>query len=140
MTHPAFNACLNGLCAVLLLGGYVAIKSGRRSLHIRLMVAAVVVATAFLVSYVIYHISYGATPYAKRDWTRPVYLAILLTHIVLAAVNVPLVIVTVLRAAKGRFDAHKRIARWTFPSWMYVSVTGVVIYLMLYEWGGSVAS
>ena len=130
---PAVNAVLNSLCALCLCGGYLAIRRGNRELHIRLMVTALSLAALFLVSYLIYHFRHGATKYPLDDWTRPVYLAILLTHTVLAVVNVPLVIVTVVRAARRQFDRHRKIARWTLPIWLYVSVTGVVIYLMLYR-------
>jgi len=129
---PTLNAILNAASAVLLVAGYVAIRRRNWRLHMRLMIAALVASALFLTSYLIHHALHGSTPYARRDWTRPLYLGILLTHTMLAAVNVPLVIVTVVRAAKGRFEAHRRIARWTLPNWLYVSVTGVVIYLMLY--------
>ncbi|MHC4547409.1 MAG: DUF420 domain-containing protein [Planctomycetota bacterium] len=130
---PAVNAALNSTSALLLCLGYLAIRRQRRILHAGLMIAALLVSVLFLVSYLVYHFHHGATPYARYDWTRPLYFTILGTHTVLAVVNVPLVVVTVYRAARRRFDRHRRLARWTLPVWLYVSVTGVVIYLMLYR-------
>lgn len=130
---PTLNALLNSTSALLLCVGYLAIRRGRRDLHKGLMIGALAASVLFLVSYLVHHYSHGTTRYARDDWTRPVYLAILLTHTVLAGVNVPLVVMTVVRAAKGRFEAHRRIARWTLLNWLYVSVTGVAIYLMLYR-------
>lgn len=129
---PTLNAALNTTSAVLLIAGFSAIRRDRRRLHAGLMIGALAASVLFLVSYVVYHAYHGSTSYAKEDWTRPLYFAILVSHSILAAVNVPLVIVTVVRAAKRRFEKHKRIARWTLGVWLYVSVTGVVIYLMLY--------
>jgi putative membrane protein len=129
---PTLNAVLNSTSAVLLVAGYAAIRRRQRRLHAGLMLGALFTSLCFLVSYLVYHAHHGSTPYAREDWMRPLYFAILVTHSVLAAVNVPLVIVTVVRAAKRRFEAHRRIARWTLGVWLYVSVTGVVIYLMLY--------
>ena len=129
---PTLNAALNTTSAVLLVAGFRAIRRDRRRLHAGLMIGALSASVLFLVSYLTYHALHGSTPYAKEDWTRPLYFAILITHSILAVVNVPLVILTVVRAARRRFEAHKRIARWTFGVWLYVSVTGVVIYLMLY--------
>jgi len=129
---PTLNAVLNSLSAVLLVSGYVAIRRGHRDVHMRCMLGALTASVLFLISYLTYHYAHRMTRYPHHDWRRPVYLAILGTHTVLAAVNVPLVIMTVTRAAKKRFDAHRRIARWTLPVWLYVSVTGVVVYLMLY--------
>jgi len=129
---PTINAALNTTCALLLCAGFLAIRRDRRRLHAGLMLGALTASVLFLVSYLVYHAFRGSTPYTKEGWTRPLYFAILISHIILAAVNVPLVIVTVVRAARRRFEAHKRIARWTLGVWLYVSVTGVVIYLMLY--------
>ncbi|MHC4135818.1 MAG: DUF420 domain-containing protein [Planctomycetota bacterium] len=129
---PTLNAVLNSTCALLLVAGFSAIRRGSRRLHAGLMLGALTASVLFLVSYLVYHAYHGSTPYPKRDWTRPLYFAILISHSVLAAVNVPLVILTVVRAARRRFDAHRKIARWTLFVWLYVSVTGVVIYLMLY--------
>jgi putative membrane protein len=130
---PALNAVLNSLSALCLCSGYLAIRRGRRDLHIGLMIAALSASALFLVSYLTYHYLHGSTKYSRHDWTRPVYFAILLSHTVLAVVNVPLVVMTVVRAARKRFDAHRRIARWALPVWLYVSVTGVAVYLMLYR-------
>lgn len=129
---PTLNAALNTTSAVLLVAGFRAIRRDRRRLHAGLMIGALSASVLFLVSYLTYHALHGSTPYAKEDWTRSLYFAILITHSILAVVNVPLVIVTVVRAAKRRFDSHKRIARWTLRVWLYVSISGVAIYLMLY--------
>ncbi len=130
---PIVNASLNSLSAVLLTAGFVFIRRGRQTAHRNCMLGAVVTSTLFLVSYLVYHYQAGRTVFKDPTWFRPIYLAILLTHTVLAAVIVPLVMVTLFRALRGHFDRHKRIARWTWPVWMYVSVTGVVIYLLLYQ-------
>jgi putative membrane protein len=130
---PALNAVLNSLSALCLCSGYLAIRRGRRALHARLMVAALAFSTLFLASYLTHHWLHESRRYPREDWTRPVYLAVLLSHTVLAVVNVPLVAMTVVRAARKRFDAHRRIARWALPVWLYVSVTGVAVYLMLYR-------
>jgi len=129
---PALNATLNGIATALLVSGWWLIKSGRRSAHRAAMLSALGVSALFLVSYVIYHANAGSKPFPGTGPIRAAYFAILITHIVLAAAIVPLVLVTVTRAWRARFDAHRRIARWTLPLWLYVSVTGVVIYLMLY--------
>ena len=130
---PALNACLNGLSTVLLLAGYIFIRRGQRRAHRNCMVGALVSSTLFLMSYLVYHSHAGRTVFENPPAFRPLYLAILLTHTVLAAVIVPLVLLTVVRAARQQFDRHKTIARWTWPLWMYVSITGVVIYLLLYQ-------
>jgi putative membrane protein len=130
---PALNAGLNFVSAVLIAAGYYCVRRRRLQAHKRCMVAALGVSTAFLTSYLTYHYFAGSVPYTKQDWTRPVYFFILITHIVLAALIVPLVLRTVYLALRGRLDKHVRIARWTFPIWMYVSVTGVLVYLMLYR-------
>jgi uncharacterized membrane protein YozB (DUF420 family) len=129
---PALNATLNGLATVLLLTGWLCIRTGRRAAHRAAMIGALVTSALFLTSYVIYHANAGSKPYPGTGVLRTIYLTILATHIVLAAAIVPLVLTTVVRALRERFDAHRRIARWTLPLWLYVSVTGVVIYLMLY--------
>ena len=135
---PALNACLNGLSTVFLTAGYVFIRRGQRVAHRNCMVSALVSSTAFLGCYVFYHYSmqkmYGEahTRFLKPEWFRPYYLTLLFTHLVAAIAIVPLVLITVRLAAKQRFDAHKKIARWTWPIWMYVSVTGVIIYFILY--------
>ena len=130
---PVINAGLNATSAVLIATGIGLIRSGRRQAHRGVMIAAVVSSTLFLVSYLYYHYHVGSVRFTGQGWIRPVYFAILLTHTVLAAAVVPLVIVTLARGLRERFDRHKAIARWTYPIWLYVSVTGVVIYLMLYH-------
>jgi uncharacterized membrane protein YozB (DUF420 family) len=130
---PALNATLNGLSAILLLLGYVCIRTGRRSAHRAFMLAALASSTAFLASYLVYHAQVGSVPYRGTGGLRTVYFAILLTHTTLAILIVPLVFVTLRRALGERFPAHRAIARVTLPLWAYVSVTGVVIYVMLYR-------
>lgn len=130
---PAVNACLNGLSTTFLTAGYVFIRRQNKVAHRNCMIAALITSTLFLTSYLIYHANAGRTVFPVDHWFRPYYLALLLTHTVLAVVIVPLVLITATRALRERFDAHKRIARWTWPLWMYVSVTGVVIYLLLYQ-------
>jgi uncharacterized membrane protein YozB (DUF420 family) len=136
---PAVNACLNGLSAVFLGAGYRFIRRKNQPAHRNCMVAAFGASVLFLACYIAYH-SYlafhlhrGPTVFKNPAWFRPVYLAILLTHTVLAVAIVPLAIITLARALRRRFDLHRRIARWTWPLWMYVSVTGVLIYLLLYR-------
>ena len=130
---PALNATLNGVAACFLAAGYVAVRSGRRDVHRACMLAALTASALFLVSYVIYHANAGSRPFPGTGPVRAVYFAILITHVVLAAAIVPMVMITVAQALRGRFDRHARIARWTLPLWLYVSVTGVVIYWMLYR-------
>jgi len=130
---PALNAVLNATSASFLVLGYSFIRQKRILPHKICMVAAVTTSTAFLVSYLYYHAQVGSVRFQGEGWVRPVYFAILLSHTVLAATIVPLVIVTLTRALRGQYDRHRRIARWTLPLWLYVSVTGVVIYLMLYH-------
>lgn len=131
---PAVNACLNGASAVLLAVGYFHIKRQNQIAHRNCMVAALITSTLFLISYLTYHFTIRkVTVFRDPQWFRPIYLIILLTHTVLAAAIVPLVIITATRAFRARFDKHKQIARWTWPLWMYVSVTGVLIYFLLYQ-------
>ena len=136
---PAVNACLNSLSTVLLTVGYVFIKRGNKNAHRNCMVGALVTSTLFLACYVFYHYKmkqvYGAahTKFLDPAWFRPIYLGILFTHLIGAFAIVPLVLLTVSRAIRQKFDLHKKIARWTWPIWMYVSVTGVIIYLLLYQ-------
>lgn len=130
---PALNATLNGISALLLTTGYVLIRRGRVVMHKRCMIAALVSSTLFLTSYVIYHLHTGSRPFPGHGAIRVIYFAILLTHVILAAAIVPLALITATRGLRSQFDRHARIARWTLPLWMYVSVTGVVIYLMLYQ-------
>jgi uncharacterized membrane protein YozB (DUF420 family) len=130
---PALNAGLNAVTAALLITGWRLIRRGRRTAHRTVMIAALLTSAAFLTSYLVYHAHAGSVRFPGQGWIRPVYFAILLTHTVLAAVNVPLVLITAVRALRGRFDRHRAIARWTLPVWLYVSVTGVVIYWLLYR-------
>lgn len=132
---PALNASLNATSACLVVAGYLCIRAGKRRAHIACMIAAVVVSALFLVGYLVHKYHAGHTVFTGSGWIRPLYFAILLTHTVLAAaVALWLVPVTVWRATRQRFDAHKAIARWTLPVWLYVSVTGVLIYFILYHW------
>ncbi len=130
---PALNATLNAVSTVLLSAGFVFIRQGRRDRHRFCMIGAFAVSCLFLTSYLVYHFEVGSVPFTKQGWVRPLYFTILITHVVLAAAIVPLVLVTLSRALKERFDKHRAIARWTLPLWLYVSVTGVVIYWMLYR-------
>ncbi|MEW5874220.1 MAG: DUF420 domain-containing protein [Candidatus Zixiibacteriota bacterium] len=131
---PALNASLNGLAGVFLLAGYFFIRRKKISAHRACMIAAISCSTLFLSSYLYYHFHAGTTRFAGEGWSRPLYFTILFTHTPLAAVVLPLAIVTVTRAFQGNFAKHRKIARWTWPLWMYVSVTGVLIYFMLYQW------
>jgi uncharacterized membrane protein YozB (DUF420 family) len=129
---PALNASLNAISAVLLATGYVMIRRRRISAHRAFMLAAFATSALFLVSYSVYHSQAGSRPFQGEGWIRPVYFAILFSHIVLAAAVLPLAIVTLARGLRSRYVSHARIARRTFPIWIYVSITGVVVYLMLY--------
>jgi uncharacterized membrane protein YozB (DUF420 family) len=130
---PAVNATLNATAALLLLAGYREIKRGRMSRHRAAMIAACAASALFLVSYVIYHAQVGSRPFAGQGPIRLIYFAILISHVVLAAAILPLALVTLTRALRERFDRHAALARWTLPIWLYVSVTGVVVYWMLYQ-------
>ncbi len=136
---PVVNAFLNGLSAVFLTVGYIKIRQGRKEAHRRCMLAAFATSTLFLICYLTYHgyLAYvlhrGPTRFLEPEWFRPIYLTILLTHTVLAVLILPLVFVTLWRGLRSQFEGHRRVARWTWPLWMYVSVTGVVIYLLLYQ-------
>jgi putative membrane protein len=132
---PALNAALNGLSGILLAIGYLLIRSRRIAAHRAIMIVAFVTSSLFLVSYVVYHAQVGSVRFTREGWVRPAYYAILLTHVILAAAVPPLAIVTLWRGLSGRFARHRAIARWTFPIWMYVSVTGVLVYVMLYKPG-----
>jgi len=129
---PALNATLNGTAAVLLVCGYLLIRRGRIQVHRRVMLTAFGVSIAFLISYLVYHAQVGSVAYQKTGFIRPVYFTILITHTVLAATVPFLAIVTLRRGLRADFKRHRKIARWTLPIWLYVSVTGVVVYLMLY--------
>jgi putative membrane protein len=129
---PALNAALNATAAVLLVSGFILIRRGRKEAHRWVMLGAFAVSTLFLISYVVYHAHVGTVRFPGTGWIRGAYLAILFTHTLLAAAVPPLAIVTLSRALRARFDKHRAIARWTLPVWLYVSVTGVVVYCMLY--------
>ncbi|MBW2510179.1 MAG: DUF420 domain-containing protein [Deltaproteobacteria bacterium] len=128
---PGVNAALNATSATLLLLGLAAIRSGRRDLHKRLMVSAFAASAVFLVGYVLYHYAHGDTPYQGEGALRVLYFAVLITHVVLSIAMLPMILTTFYLAARERFSAHKKLAKWTLPIWLYVSVTGVVIYFML---------
>ena len=130
---PHVNALLNSISALLLIAGFSFIRARRIQAHRKCQVTAVVTSTLFLISYLTYHYYHGETRFLGQGVVRPFYFAILITHVILAIVIVPLVIITVYRAARGDFIRHRRIARWTLPLWLYVSVTGVIVYLMLYH-------
>lgn len=130
---PHLNAILNSTSAVLLIAGYNFIKAGRVDAHRNCQLSALLTSIVFLASYLTYHFYHGATRFPGQGIVRPVYFAILFTHTVLAVVIVPLILVTLYRAVRLDFVRHRRIARWTLPLWLYVSVTGVIVYLMLYH-------
>jgi uncharacterized membrane protein YozB (DUF420 family) len=130
---PAVNATLNGISAVLLVIGFLLIRRQRIRQHRRVMLGAFTVSCLFLVGYVVYHYNVGSKPFPGQGPIRTVYFFILITHIVLAALVPPMAIITLVRALRERFDAHARLARWTLPIWLYVSVTGVAVYWMLYR-------
>lgn len=130
---PTLNAVLNTLTALLLVAGWAAIRRNNEALHKKLMLAACVSSTLFLASYLYYHAHHGATRFTGEGWVRPVYFTILITHTILAAVQLPMIITVLVFAFKGRLERHRALARLTLPIWLYVSVTGVVIYWMLYR-------
>jgi uncharacterized membrane protein YozB (DUF420 family) len=130
---PHINALLNATSGLLLLAGFYFIMRRRITAHLRAMTSALIVSCIFLVSYLVYHFNHGSTRFTGQGYIRPVYFFILLTHTILAVIIVPLILVTLWRAWRGDFIRHRRIARWTFPLWLYVSATGVVVYLMLYQ-------
>ncbi len=132
-SHAALNASLNGISAILLAGGYAAIRAGKRDAHKYFMVSAFGVSTVFLASYLLYHYRVGHVVFLGQGWIRPVYFSLLISHTVLAIVIVPLILITLRRAWLEKFDKHRLIARWTLPLWFYVCVTGVIVYLMLYQ-------
>lgn len=127
------NAFLNAMSAALLLAGYINIKRGRQAAHKRIMLMALASSALFLISYLFYHSQVGSVPYPHHDWTRTLYFIILIPHTILAAGMVPFILLAVWHALKGRFDRHTRITRILWPVWMFVSVSGVVVYLMLYR-------
>ena len=130
---PALNAALNTLSTIFLTCGYIFIRQQRQVAHRNCMIGAVISSALFLTCYLIYHYNAGRTVFRDPAWFRPIYLAILLTHTILAVVIVPMVLTTLYHAARRQFDRHKKIARWTWPIWMYVSITGVIIYFLLYH-------
>lgn len=130
---PGLDASLNGTSAVLLLVGRGLIKRGRMAAHRVVMITALLSSSLFLTSYLYYHWHVGSVHFQGQGWLRPLYYTILTSHTILAGVIVPMIIITLSRALRERFDRHRAIARWTYPLWLYVSVTGVVVYLMLYR-------
>ena len=130
---PALNASLNALASVFLVSGYLLIRSGRRDAHKRCMLTALTTSALFLVSYVVYHAKAGSVPFPGAGVIRVVYFAVLIPHVILAATILPLALLTTARGLRGDYARHVRIARWTLPIWLYVSVTGVIVYLMLYK-------
>jgi uncharacterized membrane protein YozB (DUF420 family) len=130
---PAVNATLNLTSGILLIVGYFLIRSGRIGQHRRCMQAAFFASSLFLISYVVYHLQVGSVRFTRSGFVRPIYYTILITHVTCAAAVLPLAIVTLSRGLKGRYLDHRRIARWTLPVWLYVSVTGVLVYVLLYQ-------
>jgi putative membrane protein len=130
---PAVNAMLNGLSGILLVIGYLLIRARRIEQHRRVMLAAFVTSSLFLTSYLVYHAQVGSVRFPRQGLVRPLYYTILVTHVTLAVVTLPLAIVTLSRALKARYSKHRAIARWTLPIWLYVSVTGVLVYVLLYQ-------
>jgi putative membrane protein len=130
---PAVNASLNAISGVLLLIGYALIRARRIELHRTFMIAAFVASSLFLVCYVIYHAQVGSVRFTRHGFVRPLYFTILITHVTLAAAVLPLAIVTLSRGLSAKYQLHRRIARWTLPVWLYVSVTGVLVYVLLYQ-------
>jgi uncharacterized membrane protein YozB (DUF420 family) len=130
---PALNATLNGASALLITAGHSFIKRQNLRLHRACMIAAVITSGLFLISYLYYHAHVGSVHFPGQGWIRALYFAILISHTILAAAVPPLVIITLVLALRESFDRHRRIARWTYPIWLYVSVTGVIVYVMLYE-------
>jgi uncharacterized membrane protein YozB (DUF420 family) len=131
---PTVNASLNATAGALVVLAFLAIRNKRVERHRRLMLSACAVSALFLVTYLVYHYFAGSTRFAGTGWTRPLYFSILISHTILATAVLPLILVTVWRGLKMNVAKHRRIARWTLPIWLYVSVTGVAVYLMLYHW------
>jgi len=130
---PALNATLNAISTVLLITGWIFIRRGDRRNHRRCMIAALITSTLFLTSYVIYHAQVGSVPFRGTGVIRTIYFMVLIPHVILAAAIVPPVLITASRGLTAKYDKHRRIARWTLPLWLYVSITGVIVYLMLYR-------
>jgi putative membrane protein len=130
---PAVNATLNAISGVLLIAGYLLMRARRIDLHRRVMIAAFTTSSLFLICYLVYHANVGSVRFTRPGFVRPLYFTILITHVTLAATVLPLAIITLSRGLKARYPQHRRIARWTFPIWLYVSVTGVLVYVLLYQ-------
>lgn len=130
---PAVNATLNAISGTLLCAGYLLIRKRRIEQHRRCMIAAFVASSLFLVCYVIYHAQVGSVSFTRQGFVRPLYFSILITHVTLAVVVLPLAIVTLSRGLQAKYPKHRTIARWTLPIWLYVSVTGVLVYVLLYQ-------
>jgi uncharacterized membrane protein YozB (DUF420 family) len=130
---PAVNAMLNAISGVLLIAGYLLMRARRIELHRRAMIAAFATSSLFLICYIVYHANVGSVRFTRPGFVRPLYFTILITHVTLAATVPPLAIITLSRGLKARYPQHRRIARWTFPIWLYVSVTGVLVYVLLYR-------
>ncbi len=133
---PALNATLNSIATCLLIAGFVFIKRGHREWHMRAMVGALIVSAAFMCSYLYYHAQVGSNPYPLHDWTRPLYFAILIPHIILAGLVAPFIVALVWFAWRRQFDRHRRLARFVWPVWIYVSISGVAVYWLLYRYAG----
>jgi uncharacterized membrane protein YozB (DUF420 family) len=129
---PTLNALLNFISFVFLLLGFYNIRKRRELVHKRFMISAAVTSALFLISYLIYHYEVGSVPYPHFDWTRPLYFAILIPHVILAGIMAPFIVILLFFAFRGRFDRHRRLALWVWPVWIYVSISGILIYLMLY--------
>jgi uncharacterized membrane protein YozB (DUF420 family) len=130
---PAINATLNAISGILLFAGYLFIRAKKIREHRRCMIAAFVTSSLFLICYIVYHAQVGSVRFTRQGFVRPLYFSVLITHVTLAAFVLPLAIVTLSRGLKARYAQHRRIARWTFPIWLYVSVTGVLVYVLLYQ-------
>ena len=133
---PGANATINSLSALCLIGGYINIRRKNRTAHMRFMLSAAAFSTLFLISYVTYHFYHGDTRFPGHGWIRPIYLGVLISHILLSMVALPLILGTLWFSLRGEFRIHRKIARWTFPLWLYVSVTGVVVYALLKAYAG----
>jgi putative membrane protein len=131
---PLINSIFNSLSAICLMAGFIAIKKGNKEVHKRLMITALIFSSVFLLGYLTYHYHHGSTIFPDLGWIKTLYLLILFPHIILAAVMVPMIIMTFYYAFTEKFEKHKKLAKITFPIWMYVSVTGVIIYLMVHQW------
>ena len=131
---PVVNATLNAIATCFIVSGIILIKKGNKRAHALCMITALIISAAFLTCYLIYHYSYPTTKFTHEGWPKIIYFIILFTHIPLAMLSLPMIILTVIPAIRRKFEKHKRFARWTYPVWLYVSVTGVLVYLMLYVW------